>query len=202
MKKITLTLSLIAAVSTLFVTSCNNEKETGDANTAEAAAGVAASGSVVYFDLDKVMTEYDMANELRSEVETKLNSISSDVERRQKNLESAYNDFANKINKGLMTSAVAQEQQRKLEEQRLAFEQYAQQKQNEGIEEQQVMVNRIIDAIKTFVDSFNKEKAYSMIITNQGGFPIVAADSTLDITKAIIDGLNQEYVKTKNQKAE
>ena len=67
-------------------------------------------------------------------------------------------------------------------------------------EEQQVMLNQIADAIKTFLDDFNAEKKYAMIISTQGAVlpaPVAAADPELDITDEILEGLNAEYVKTK-----
>lgn len=200
MKRITIFLSLAAAVMTA-VTGCNSpsgKTEAGEAQQSESAA--IAKGSIVYFNLDQVLDEYDMANDLRSEVEAKVATIQKEVERRQKNLENAVNDFTNKVNKGLMTSAVAADQQKKLQQQDAAFQQFAQQKQNEIMEEQQVMMNRLADAIKTFVEDYNNEKQYAMILSNQAGVPVVVADTTLNITRDIINGLNEEYVKTKNEK--
>ena len=73
---------------------------------------VAAEGAIVYIDLDRIFQEYDMANDLRSVVETKVQNIQAEVNRRGKKLESDYNDFQDKINKGLMTRSVAEVQGR------------------------------------------------------------------------------------------
>ncbi len=193
-------LGLATAVSTMFISGCSNNGSKTEESTVEKTA--IAAGSIVYFDLDTVLDEYDMANDLRSEVETKVNAIQKDVNRRQKNLENAVNDFNNKLNKGLMTSAVAAEQQQRLQQQDANFQQFAQQKQAEIMEEQQVMMNQIADAIKTFIEEYNAEKKYSMILSNQAGVPVIAGDASLNITDEIIAGLNAKYVKTKNHKAE
>lgn len=200
MKKITMILGLAAAVSTMFISGCKNNGGSTVSGSVDSTA--IAPGSIVFFDLDTVLDEYDMANDLRSEVETKVNAIQKDVNRRQKNLENAVNDFNNKLNKGLMTSAVAAEQQQRLQQQDANFQQFAQQKQAEIMEEQQVMMNQIADAIKTFIEEYNAEKKYSMILSNQSGVPVIAGDPSLDITDEIIAGLNAKYVKTKNSKAE
>lgn len=193
-------LGLATAVSTMFISACSNNGSKTEESAVETTA--IAAGSIVYFDLDTVLDEYDMANDLRSEVETKVNAIQKDVNRRQKNLENAVNDFNNKLNKGLMTSAVAAEQQQRLQQQDANFQQFAQQKQAEIMEEQQVMMNRIADAIKTFIEEYNAEKKYSMILSNQAGVPVITGDASLNITDEIIAGLNAKYVKTKNNKAE
>ena len=112
MKKIAILLSL-AAAAMFAATGCNSHSGKSEAGEAQQSESVAiAQGSIVYFNLDQVLDEYDMANDLRSEVEAKVATIQKEVERRQKNLENAVNDFTNKVNKGLMTSAVAAEQQR------------------------------------------------------------------------------------------
>lgn len=157
-------------------------------------------GAIVFFNLDTVTQEYDMANDLRSVVETKINSISDEVNRKGNRLQKDVNDFQNKIDKGLMTRSVAEVQSQKLQKQQADFQNYAAQKQQEINEEQSVMMNQIADAIKTFVDKYAEEQGFAMVLTTQGDVlpaPVVCGDPDLDITQAIIDGLNEEYVKEK-----
>ena len=62
------------------------------------------------------------------------------------------------------------------------------------------MQNQIADAIKSFIDEYNAEKEYAMIIATQGDIlpaPVVAADPDLDITSDLLAGLNAAYVKEK-----
>ena len=99
-----------------------------------------------------------------------------------------------------MTRSVAEVQQQKLQKAQDDFNVYAQQKQGEIQEEQIVMMNQIADAIKTWLDKYNETMGYSLIITNQGGAPIITGDTALDITDQVIAGLNEEYVANKNKK--
>ena len=201
MKKIFLGIIATAGAFALLsstITGCNNTAAPADNKTGETAA--VAAGSIVFFDLDRVLNEYDMANDLRSVAETKINSINQEVNRRGTKLEKDIKAFQDKINKGLMTQSVAEIQSKKLQDQQNNFQQYAAQKQQEIAEEQQVMMNQIADAIKTFIDEFNAEKGYAMILTTQGDIlpaPVVTADPSLDITDQILEGLNAAYVKTK-----
>jgi len=193
------TIISVAAIcaAALIIPSCKNNTTVAPAGASE---NTAAAGAIVYFNLDKVLAEYDMANDLRSVVETKVNSINEEVNRRGSKLERDIKTFQDKINKGLLTQSVAEAQNQKLVEQQNEFQNYANEKQNEILEEQNVMMNQIADAIKTFVDEFNAEKGYAMILTTQGDIlpaPIVAADPALDITDAIIEGINAKYVKEK-----
>ncbi|MBP5719885.1 MAG: OmpH family outer membrane protein [Bacteroidales bacterium] len=198
MKKIILGIIATAGITAILTLSGCNNNSTPAAN--EAGESTAVAGSIVYFNLDRVINEYDMANDLRSVAETKFNSINQEVNRRGTKLEKDSKAFQDKINKGLMTQSVAEIQYKKLQDQQNSFNQYAAQKQQEIAEEQQVMMNQIADAIKTFIDNFNAEKGYAMILTTQGDIlpaPIVTADPALDITDEVLEGLNAEYVKSK-----
>ncbi|MGN0202031.1 MAG: OmpH family outer membrane protein [Candidatus Cryptobacteroides sp.] len=204
MKQTPLILSIISLVAVvalgiLHFTSKGSAKSTAAGESVEATA---QPGAIVWFDLDRVTDEYDMANDLRTVVETKVQSISEEVNRRGTKLQNDVNKFQSDLDKGLLVRSVAEQRSQKLQEQQNNFNNYAAQKQQEINEEQQVMLNQIADAINTFVQKFAEENEYAMVISTQGGIlsiPVVAAAAELDVTDAIINGLNSEYVKSKGK---
>lgn len=203
MKNVSLILSIVAilaaaAFGVILLSDKGEAAESATEGTVE--ASTAAKGGIVYIQLDRILQEYDMANDLRSVVETKVQNIQAEVDRRGKKLENDVNEFQEKINKGLMTRSVAEVQSEKLRQQEAEFNTYANQKQNEIMEEQTVMMNQLADAIKTFIDKYNEEKKYAMILTNQGGAPVITGDAALDITDDVLVKLNEEYIKNKNKK--
>ncbi len=197
MKKTLLVLG--AAAMMAFAVSCKQNSATSSTETA-AADTTATAGSIVFFNMDKVMEGYDMANDLNSVFETKANGIQAEIDRRGKKLEKDANDFQNKVDKGLLTSSVAQVQYQKLQQQQQDYQQYAVRKQQEMAEEQQVMMNNIADAIAQYVQAYNEEHQYAMILATAGNIlstPVVCGLSSLDITEELLAGLNAEYIKTK-----
>lgn len=204
MKKTTLILSAVALLGMVALGGCNsNPKSAAAGNKTEAETAAAAKGSIVYFNLDRVLNEYDMANDLRSVAQTKAEGINAEVNRRGTKLQKDLEAFQDKINKGLLTRSVAETQSQTLAKRDQDFKNYAAQKQQEINEELNVMQNQIADAIKAFVDKYNAEKQFALIIACQGELlplPIVAADPSLDVTDDILTRLNDEYVKTKAQK--
>jgi outer membrane protein len=160
--------------------------------------------------MTKVMAEYDMANDLRAVVETKVSEIQAEITRRETNLANAVTKYQDRMQKGLMTRSVAEVEAEKLQKQEIEFNNYANQKNNEINEELLVMNNQINDAIATFVKKYNEEKQYAMIIVSQGdaegdgvvtlSAPVLTADPSLDITDAVLAGLNEEYIASKNSK--
>ena len=197
MKKFASILSAALMAGLLF-SACNNTSTTVESNPQSDTTAVA--GSIVYFNLDKVVENYDMANDLRSVVETKISGIQSEIDRRGNKLQKDANDFQNKMDKGLLTTSVANAQYQKLQQQQNDYQQYVVRKQQEMQEEQQVMLNQIMNAIAEFVQAYNVEKQYALILTTSGDIlpaPVVTGSAKLDITQEILDGLNAEYVKTK-----
>ena len=202
MKKTTLFISALAvAAGILALSSCQTQAPAGEAQ-AETQAVTVTKGAIVYFNLDRVLNEYDMANDLGSVLQTKLQSIDQEVTRRGNKLQSDLNAFQEKIDKGLLTRSTAEAQNEKLVKQQNDFQTYYNQKQQEVAEEQAVTMNQIANAIKEYIDKFNEDKQYALIIATAGDIlpqPIVAGDPELDITDILIEGLNAEYIRTKNQ---
>ena len=191
----------MGAVVAFGTVSCGEKKaENAVAAQADSTVCVAAQGAIVYVDLDVILARYDMANELSSVVETKVQNIQAEVTRRGKKLESAAKDFQEKMEKGLLTRSNAEAQAQKLQKQEADFNTYAAQKQQEIQEEQMVMMNQIGDAIKTYIEKYNEEKQFAMILTSQGGTPVITADPSLNVTEEVIAGLNAEYIANKNKK--
>ena len=201
MKKIAFLLSA-AAILTACLSGCNNAASAPETDAKSDSTAVA--GSIVFFNIDKVVESYDMANDLRSVVETKVSGIQSEIDRRGNKLQKDANDFQNKMDKGLLTSSVANAQYQKLQQQQNDYQQYALRKQQEMQEEQQVMLNQIMNAISEYVQAYNAEKQYALILTTSGDIlpaPVVTGLASLDITDDILAGLNAEYVKTKAAEA-
>lgn len=204
--------ALLMGAAAIFGASCAGNGETSASETpaeTNAAVNAAAKGSIVYIDMTKLMADYDMANDLRAVVETKVQNIQAEISRREKKFTSEYNDFQEKMQKGLLTRSVAEDRGRKLQQQEIDVNNYANQKNAEINEELMVMNNQINDAILTFIKKYNEEKQYSMILVSQGddpddgiitlGTPVLAADPSLDITADVLARLNDEYIQTKNQ---
>ena len=205
MNKISLILGAGSLAAALALTSCSTGNNAPASDASAESSPAVQSGAIVYFNMDRVISEYDMANDLRSVVETKVNSINQEVTRRGTKLEKDIKAFQDKINKGLLTQSVAESQNQKLIQQQNSFQTYAAQKQQEIAEEQQVMMNQIADAINTYIAEFNADKKYSLILATQGDIisvPVVAGAAELDITDTLLEGLNAAYVKTKGKKSE
>ena len=188
---------LAVALATILVSCNNNTASDTKAAASVETATVAPSGSIVYIQMDSLVNNYDMFNDLKSELEAKAQVIQEDLNKKGRAFESAAKDFETKINKGLLTRAQAEEQQQQLYQRQQSLEGLRQQKSMEMAE---VMLNKVMDAIQTYVEKYNAEHNYALILTTSGSTnTVIVGNSQLDITNNVLVGLNEEYVKSKTK---
>lgn len=76
---------LLGAVVVFGASSCAGKGEqAAEAPAAAPSEQTAAKGSIVYIDMTALMADYDMANDLRAVVETKVQNIQAEISRREK----------------------------------------------------------------------------------------------------------------------
>lgn len=204
MKKTSLVLSIIAlllaAVSTI-VTIAGPGKGSKKAADKEAAAEniTAVAGDIVFIQLDSLINNYDMFNDLMSAFQTKAAGVEDELNKKGRKLESDMKAFENQVNKGLLTRSAAEQQQQNLIQRQQNFQNEAAQRQGELQEEQIVINNRIYDAVKTYIDNYNAQKQFSLIITTSGASnTVLTGDPGKDVTAEVLAGLNEEYIKVRN----
>ena len=193
MKQLKLILTVAVAA---IICSCAANGNTNGAQQANAAGETsAAQGGIVYIQLDSLVNQYDMYNDLKSELESKVQAVQEDLTKKGRAFESAVKDFEAKIAKGLLTRSQAEEQQKKLLEREQNLQGLSQQKQMELAEEEAVMMRRVMDAIQTYITRYNQDKGYALILS----VPVLAGDPSLNITQDVLKGMNEEYIKSKNK---
>lgn len=187
------------AIAALFC-SCNATPSANTTSNAQATeAGVKApQGSIVYIQMDSLVNQYDMFNDLKSELEGKVQTIQADLEKKSRVFESEAKDFETKVTKGLLTRAQAEQQQQRLMEKQQSLNALGQQKQMEMAEEESVLYRKVMDAIQTFLNKYNDEKGYALILTTSASTnTVIVGNPTLNITNDVLNRLNEEYVQSK-----
>jgi outer membrane protein len=202
MKKVNLILNivLVLAVAALYVLHFTGNNKTENTASTEDSRITAGSGDIVYINLDTLVNQYDMYNDLRTELESKVSAIDNDLNKKGRALENDAKSFEEKMQKGLLTYSQAESMRNDLMTRDQELRNLSQQKQMELANEESVMYNRVMDAIKTYVDNYNKEKQYSLILTTTAATnSVINGEQGRNITNEIINGLNQEYIKNRNK---
>lgn len=202
MKKVNLILNivLVLAVAALYVLHFTGNSKTENTASTEDSRITAGSGDIVYINLDTLVNQYDMYNDLRTELESKVSAIENDLNKKGRALENDMKSFQEKMQKGLLTRSQMETMQNDLMARDQELRNLSQQKQMELAEEESVMYNRVMDAIRTYVDNYNKDKQFSLILTTTAATnSIISGDQGLNITTEVINGLNQEYIRNRNK---
>ena len=159
----------------------------------------AVAGDIVFLRLDTLMMQYDMYSDLQSAFEAKAQTVDSDLNKKARKLESDIKNFENQINKGLLTRSAAEQQNNSLQQRQANLQNEAAQKQQELAEESQVLLNQVMFAIKTYLEEYNKDHNFAAILTTTDASNVVMVGApALDITQEVVEGLNAEYIKTRN----
>jgi Outer membrane protein len=201
MKKTSLILSILAVVlsAVALIMLLTNNKTPKSPVIEQGEASQAVAGDIVYVRIDTLIMQYDMYSDLRTEFEAKAQSVQDDLNKKGRKFESDVKAFENQYNKGLLTRSSAEQQQQNLQKRQNDLQVLANQKQQELAEEEFVMNNRIMDAIKTYLEAYNAEHNFAAILTtSEATNVVIVGNPGLDITQEVVNGLNAEYIKTRN----
>ncbi|MBQ0006239.1 MAG: OmpH family outer membrane protein, partial [Alistipes sp.] len=182
MKKLPLILSIVSIVATAVLYIVHFSAKS-DSCTTESAQTVqtAGPGSIVYVQIDTLFNQYDMSNDLKTELEAKASGIQKDLEKKGRSFENDVKSFQDQIQKGLLTRSQAETMQNELQTRQNTLQSFQLEKQQEMAEEESVMVNKVMEAIRTFIDKYNKEHGYAIILTTSAASQtILQGDSALD----------------------
>ena len=202
MKRLPLILNIVLAVAVvalyvLYFTGIGSPKKK---STFEGLpAGSANGGSIFYVQIDSVLSHFDMATDLSGELQSKFTASQTEFENKQKAYQNEVNDYQYKAQRGLMTRSEAQtaEQELYAKQQNLAK---LQQDLSQDLQEKQTVMNRqVINAIMEYLKNNSSQLNYKYVLGTSFGGNILYANDSLDITKNIITGLNENYQETKKK---
>lgn len=206
MKKTPLILSIIAlvlALAAVILSVVNpkfDKKKTSEpADLTNTDAITATAGDIVYLQLDSLIVNYDMYNDLMTAFQTKVQGIQDDLAKRGRRLESDAKAFESQYQKGLLTRSAAEEQSNKLAQRQQNLQNDAAKKDQEIQEEQAVLNNKVYYAVKDFIEKYNEEHQFALILTTSAATnTVLNVNPGLDITADVLKGLNEEYIKNRS----
>ena len=199
---IALVVALAAAVLSVVKPDFKTKKTAADAaDSLSTAAITAVAGDIVYVQLDSLIANYDMYNDLMTAFQSKVQGIQDDLSKRGRRLESDAKAFESQVQKGLLTRSAAEEQQTKLMQRQQNLQNEMAKKDAEIQEEQAVLNNQVYYAVKDFIEKYNEDHQFSLILTTSGVTnTVLNVNPGLDITADVLKGLNEEYIKNRNAK--
>ena len=179
------------------LSACKKEKST--TTTSKAAAPLAdapnkqQNSPIAYVEVDSLLTQYKFCTENKAALEAKSKQYQSQVAAKMAQVQKAYGDFQQKMQSGAFTTREqAEAAQLRIQKMQQEAAKLEEQLQKRMTAEQEKFNNTLRDSLQSFLKDYNKEMGYSMIVSKQGD-NVLFADPSLNLTKAVIEGMNERY---------
>ena len=187
---------MMAAVAAITLASCNNANPKMDEQPAAAETAQTGDLKIAYVEVDSLMTQYEFCKEFSLVLQKKSNNARNTLTQKGQQLQNAAANFQQKLNNNAFTSREqAESQQAAIQRQQQSLQELQARLENELANETAKYNEALRDSLMHFLDAYNKDKQYDLILTKQGDNILYAA-KRFDITKDVINGLNKRYKPT------
>lgn len=191
----------LAAVAVMALASCNNASPKMDEQPV-AADNNNSGMKIAYVEVDSLMTQYEFCKEFTLTLQKKSNNARNTLNQKGQQLQSAAANFQQKLqNNGFTSREQAESQQAAIQRQQQSLQELQARLENELAQETAKYNDALRDSLMNFLNAYNKDKKYDLILTKQGDNILYAA-KRFDITNDVINGLNKRYKKAPAAKKE
>jgi outer membrane protein len=199
-----LNIVLAAAVAVLFYLYFSNKPaKVAAKSSGPTVAGVStadpAQFRIAYFELDSVNNAFSMVQDVKNELSRQEERMTNEMRSLQKRYEEKVGQYQRQAQAQQMSEAQSEMANRDV----LQMQESIRNKKAELDQAYQSLYMQKQQTIRTkieeFLKEYNQNKNYSYIFANEGGFMFLK-DSAFDITRDVIQGLNDRYSKNKKTK--
>ena len=203
MKNISLAINgvLAVAVAILFILHFNQKKNIPASSSVESisAEKTIPQGEmkVAYVYIDSLLTHYKMAQDMSTQLLKRKEGLENELTIKGQTLEKEIADFQYKVQKGLITSWDATEQEKKLTEQQQVFVNLQNDMQNRLMKEEQDANLKVHNTVLEAVEEYNQTKGYKLIFSHAFGGVLLHAEDYMNVTADILQKINADYEDSK-----
>lgn len=189
--------TIFAAMCIIMFTQCSGETKVQNETYKNCTINVDSIKGlkIVYVNLDTIMYRYEFALDINKEMISKEARISATLDGKRKKLEEEIADFEYRCNaKLLATEEQFIEERDKIIKKEQEFVKLRDELYMQLESENMARSKELRDSINSYILEHNQTKGYDFILTKIGD-NILYANSALDITMEIVEGLNKRYNK-------
>jgi outer membrane protein len=188
---------LLASCGNAVTTTENKSDDTQQVVTAGQETVATKTSDIAYIRVDSIVQRYDYYHDLLREFELKVKKKEQEFKSKKDALEADAKVFQEKFDKMLLTQSESDEQRDRLLQRNEELMSVERPKIMQELGEEEAVMNRkVVDAIYRYVEKYNAEKKYSLILN---AATVVTGNPAMDITSEILKGLNQEYIANKRK---
>lgn len=196
MKNLSLILNvvLLIAVGALYFMhfSGNSDKEQETTEQAEA-----TTYEVAFINSDSVLQNYDYFTKVREELEQKRDKFQAEYQNRAQGLQKEITDYQQNAGNLTINQAKALEENLLQKQQNLQL--YQQKLSQDLVAEENKMSQELYERISSFLKEYGEKNDLQMVVQYNQGSDVLYATEGMDITQAVITGLNEDYNAGENE---
>lgn len=192
MKNLSLVLNLVllVAVGVLFYLHFTGKPQ--ETQLAVASEGTPKSKAVIaYINSDSLLNNYEFSQEIQDKMRKLEEKYQAEFANRAKGLETEVANFQR--NAGNMTMSQARALEEDLMRKRNNLMQYQENLSQQLLQEQAKYNEELYNNVATYLKDYGQKEKLDVVLTYTKGSGVLYASDSLDITKTVIAGLNQNY---------
>ena len=182
----------LAAMTTLAFTACNKQNSQAENKSESNTKAAPTSMKIAYVEVDSIMSQYNFCKDYSLILQKKAQNIQSTLASKQQALQAAAANFQQKVQQNAYTREQAEAIQAGLQKQSADLQGLNQRLSNEFQVETEKYNAALRDSLRHFLNEYNKDKKYSLILSKAGD-NLLYADKAFDITNDVVAGLNKAY---------
>ena len=159
-----------------------------------------AEYSVAYINADSVLKNYDFFKEMQERLQEKGQKLEDEYKNRAQGLQKEVNDYQRNVNSLTIGQAKAVEENLMKKQQNLRM--YQESLSQELMKEESKINQELYEKITSFLNDYSKSNGFQMVVKYNQGSDVLYASDSMNITNAVISGLNDAYKKEKEAPAD
>ena len=196
MKNFSIGLNIVLLIAVIVLYVLHFSGNGGNAGKQTGQVAVAPDAKIVYINMDSLLSNYLQSRELNEAFLKKVEDNRTDLNMKAKRFEEEVMAFQQKLeNNGFISRERAEQAQAELMVKRQNLQKLDQELMEKTQREQIELNQKLYTEITDFVKEYNKTKGYQMILSTTLGGNVFYAEEGFDITKDVVDKLNQQYTK-------
>ena len=185
------------AAMLLALASCGSQRNGAETPETTADAPQAVAQDLAYVQVEAVLSQSELYLTEGVALKEKTEKAQQSWARKEQNFSYEMAQLQEKYQKGLITTANAQSTEQDIQRRVAAYQTQAQKEAQTLDEENFVFSNRAQDLLRRAVRNLNTDGRYKMIVNANA---LIEADTTLDITPAVLQEVNRLYALEKKEK--
>lgn len=191
----------VLALATLTLTACSESDKPAENSAAATAPKVDAKamseipkGATVWVHTDSLLAHYDWYQKSKKDLENASQKAESELKGRMGKFENEYRSAQQQAQSGALSQTQMQELQSTMMQKQQAIESYKNEQGNRLMEQEKKFAKQLSKTMRGYLAKFAKENGYAYVMGYTEPGQILYADPKLEVTAAVIEGINKEPV--------